>query len=162
MDENTVKTMTYMEIYGTQKPLRRLIWRSVLFVGLLLLLMLNIWLLGWNLWMVALLVLLVFAGALEYWWYFAAPKRRFRAMGKHRNKERTFLFRDDAVCVDDRLTVAYEDLYRVAETKEYLALFRSRKKVLMVEKKTVTGGTAEKLCGKLQDILDHRYIICKY
>ena len=161
MDGNTVTTMAYMEIYGTQKPIRRLILRTALFVVLMLLIALEVWLLGWNLPVILLLALLLAAGGMEYWWYFVTPKRRFRALGKNQNKERHYVFSDSTFCVDEHLTVEYDTLYRVAETKEYLALFRSRKKVLMVEKKTITGGSAERLCQKLQDILDNRYIICK-
>ena len=161
-DEKAVKTMAYMEIYGVKKPVRRLILRSVLSAVLLALLLLEIWLLGWNLPVVVLMALLALACFMEYWWYFVTPKRRYQALGKKQNKERSFVFRNDAVDVDDRLTISYEDLYRVAETKDYIVLFRSRKKVLMVEKSTVTGGTPEQLCAKLQNILDYRYIICKY
>ena len=161
-DEKTTKTMTYMGIYGTKRPVGRLIGRTVLFVVLQLLLMLEVWLLGWTWWVISLMAALVLACGLEYWWFFVSPKRRYKALGKTQDRVRTFLFREDSVTVDDALTVAYEELFRVAETKDYIALFRSPQKCMLVEKATVTGGTPEQLCEKLRDILDNRYIICKY
>ena len=161
-DEKAAKALAYLEIYGKKKPRKRLITRTLLCAVLLLLLMLQIYFLGWivaNIVLLAVLALLIF---LEYWWYFAAPKRRWKAMGKRQGKEKSYVFTDDAVTADQKLTVQYRDLLRAAETKEYLFLFREKKKVIMVDKKTVTGGTPEQLCKKIHSILQERYIICKH
>lgn len=85
------------------------------------------------------------------------PRRAYNRLGKRRDKEQNFTFRDDDFDayitepgLDTRTTISYDCLERVIETPEFLFLLYSKRTGAQVDKATLEGGTAEQLAERLR------------
>ena len=83
--------------------------------------------------------------------------------------ENDYRFNDDTITIFSKSTdyngeasMEYTSFVKVYETSKYLFLFQPDNQVFIVEKSTVTGGSAEEIRKKFSSFLKKAYVICKY
>jgi len=158
-DRKTITAFTRAMLFRKSDPFRKMLVYCLTFVLLSAVVAAEMYLLGPSVPMYILLGVCVFALLLELYLYFIVPRIRCRALADRNVNE--FLFADDGFEVCGQWN-DYSVLTGAMETSEYLYIFQNRSQALIVEKATVTGGTAAQLQKKLQSVLKKHYMICKY
>lgn len=101
--------------------------------------------------------------------YFGLPKSRYKAMAHLQDTVNSYTFGEDAVCVETTGKVysgasrmEYSMLVKAYESSRYFFLFQNHLQVLVVDKTTITGGTAEDIRMWLLAVLGTKYNLCRY
>ena len=101
--------------------------------------------------------------------YFFLPKMQYAALNRMQNVVNTYTFCDDVIKIESKgelyeggAELRYPMIQRVMETSEYFFNFQSKNQVFIVEKATITGGTAMDLQNKLAPYLKKKYYLCSY
>lgn len=101
--------------------------------------------------------------------YFFLPKMQYAALNRMQNVVNTYTFCDDIIKIESKgelyeggAELRYSMLQRVMETSEYFFLFQSKNQVFIVDKATITGGTAMDLQNKLAPYVKKKYFLCAY
>lgn len=170
-DYESIKALTHLSMFRKANPAKRMALWNITGAILLIIIVLEIILLDADI--DANLVFFLFLGVmmlgLGAYIYFIVPKIRFKSMAKLRGAENAYLFCDDVLKVFTKsaeynggVEIEYSLLVRVYETTKYLFLYQTNNQVLIVDTKTITGGTVEEIRGKLSTYLGKKYIICNY
>lgn len=90
-------------------------------------------------------------------------------MAKMKDAVNEYVFQDNVMQVatksesyNGEAEIQYAVIVKVMETSAYFFLFQTNSQVLLVEKSSVTGGTAEDIRNKFMPLIGDKYIICKY
>ena len=101
--------------------------------------------------------------------YFWAPKIQFRNLKKMQNIQNDFIFYDDYIKVtsvnaeyNGEGEIQYSLLLKVMETSKYLFVYPAAGQAYIIDKSTITNGTLEELQDKFKQLLNKKYIVCKY
>ena len=60
------------------------------------------------------------------------------------------------------VAIGYSFFVKVYETTRYLFLYQTNNQVVIVDKNTIEGGTAQDIRSKLTTYVKDKYIICKF
>lgn len=169
LDYATVKALTRMAMFKKADPKKRMIFWTVIYAFLVVIVLLEIIAFGPQLSLYMVLGISVLVLLLEYYWFFCVPKLRYNALAHMKDIINEYTFGDDQICGISKgtdyicdVTIRYALLVKVMETSQYLFIFQNHSQVLPLDKSTVTGGTVEELRSKLSAHLGKKYIICKY
>ena len=168
-DLDSVKALTHLTLYRKGDPKKRVTFWCVNYSILFAIIILEIIAFGAN------TILLVLLGAgiamlgFMHFWHFIIPKIQYKSYAKMGNAVNEYIFCDNVLKIFTRSQqcnaegeIEYSLFVRVYETTKYLFLFNTNKQVLIVDKNTIEGGTAEDIRNKLSAYVKDKYIICKY
>ena len=166
---NSIKALTHLGLFQKANPKKRMILWAVLYGALFALIVLEMIVFE------PVPLLFVLAGCLLLFYlfmsylYFLAPKKRYNAMAKMKDAVNEYVFQDNVMQVatksesyNGEAEIQYAVIVKVMETSAYFFLFQTNSQVLLVEKSSVTGGTAEDIRNKFMPLIGDKYIICKY
>lgn len=168
IDFKTVRAFAYMNAFRTNKPLKKVLIYCFTCLLLAAILWLEMHLMGVSWVSVALMAVAVLLLVLELYLYLVYPRMCYKGMGETKGCAYSFTFLDDKILLQAKenglagdITLEYKCLRKAVETKDYLYLFQGKGQALMVDKKTIKGGTAEQLRGTLVGYLNGHYKIYK-
>ena len=168
-DLETVKALTHLTMYKKADPRKRLIFWSVAFAILFIIIILEIIAFGFDTTLAVLLGVEIFGLLLIYFWYFIIPKIQYKSLAKMQNVENQYIFCDDVLKTftksqeyNGEAEIKYSLFVKVYETTRYLFLYQTNYQVFIVDKSTIEGGTVEEIRNKLSAFVKDKYIICKY
>ena len=86
------------------------------------------------------------------------------------NMEQEYVFSEESftvICLDENFKGQSERKYsvipKVMENSKYFLIFQNGNQAFIVDKSTITGGTAEEIREKLSSFVPKKkYIVCKY
>lgn len=155
LDYNAIKAFTSANIYGKHSPKLVFCLRDLLTVILTLLLFLGMPS-GMD---SALLCALVCCAAiiiLNCFFYFLLPWFQYQALGTRKGTKFEYVFGEELFTVTgkgklhaEKAVLTYPMITKAAGTPEYLFLYFNKKRVFMVDKSTITGGTADSILERL-------------
>lgn len=169
MDLDAIKALIRLEMFKKADPRKRMIFWSIVYGVLLTVCIVNWILFGFNTSNFAYVLVAILAPLLVFYMYFIVPKIRYKAMQGMRQSENKYVFLDDMLKIstagqeyNGTAEVGYTLLVRAYETSHYFFLFETKNQVFLVDKSTLTGGTAEEIRSKLTSVLRSKYILCRY
>lgn len=168
MDYKTVRAFAYMNMFRTNKPLKKVLLYCIISILLAAVIWLEMFLMDPSSWMIVLLVVDLVVLLIELYLYLVYPRMVYKGMGELKGCVNTFTFLDDKIQIQSKdngytgdATMEYKYLRRIMETPDYMYLFQTNRQVLTVDKNTLKGGTAEQLRGVLVGFVNGRYKIYK-
>ena len=169
LDVEALKALTRFSMFKKGNPKKRMFWRTVLYVLLIGLLVFDMVLLGARFELTLMISLGVFMLLWGFYLYYFMPRIRYKGMGKLKGAVNTYIFTDDEVQIDTQgleytgeTRTNYNLFARCFETSKYFFLYQTRNQVVIIDKSTLEGGTAEELRAKLAGCLGKKYVICRY
>jgi len=164
----SMRELVHFSMFKKADPKKRMITWSIIYAVLMLIVILTMGLIpdsqGWYYLLVIGLVLL-----LEYYLYFVFPVLQYNALGKLKETVNDYTFNDDTMKVSSQNPVyageselQYDMFWKAYETSKNFFLYQTKNQVFVVDKSTITGGTAEDIRSKLSEALKEKYIICRY
>ncbi len=169
LDLNAIKSLIRNGMYRKANPKKRMIATSVFFAVLIAILLCQIVL--WDAWSPFGLYafLLILAYMLLLYCYFLVPHINYRSMAKMKQAENLYIFTDDVLKVTTAsqehygsAEIKYSAFFKVRETSKYFFLYQTKRQAFVVDKSTLTGGTAEDIRRKLAPVLGKKYTLCRY
>ena len=168
-DLNAVRALIHLSMFKKANPKKRLMLWIILFAISCILIIAEAIVLGYARVLMCVLCINIFAVALLCFWFFAAPKIRYKALAKMQDVENLYIFYDDCLKVfsgskeyTGEAEIAYSLFVKVYETSEYIFLYQTKNQVFVVDKSTVADGTVEDIRSRLSDFAREKYIICSY
>ena len=168
-DFDSIRALTHLTMFKKANPKKRLIFWSVAFAILFVVIILEIIAFGMD------LILLVLLGVEMLWlmmmcfWYFIIPKIQYKSLAKMKETENEYVFCDDVLRTftksqeyNGEAEIEYSLFVKVYETTKYLFLYQTNNQVFIIDKNTIEGGTAEDIRNKLSSFVKDKYVICKY
>ena len=90
--------------------------------------------------------------------YYVAPRKHYNNMGSTKDLVNSFLFTDDEIRVQSKgekvegeSIIKYESVLKTKESDRYLLLYQSKRQFLIVDKATLSGGTAADILNKIRE-----------
>ena len=165
-DLKSVQAMQRLQMFKKANPKKRMIFWSVIYGVLVLILLLE--LICWQAEVIHLLVLMAVVMLLMCYMYFLLPRQLYKAQGKLKDAENTYTFGENSVHIVSQAEqytgeaqVEYGLFIKVYETSEYFFVYQTKSQVYLVDKSTIQGGTAEEIRNRLSGAVK-KYVICKY
>lgn len=168
-DFDSIRALTHLTMFKKANPKKRLIFWSVAFAILFVVIILEIIAFGMD------LILLVLLGVEMLWlmlmcfWYFIIPKIQYKSLAKMKETENEYIFCDDVLRTftksqeyNGEAEIEYSLFVKVYETSRHLFLYQTNNQVFIIDKNTIEGGTAEDIRNKLSSFVKDKYVICKY
>lgn len=168
-DFDSIRALTHLTMFKKANPKKRLIFWSVAFAILFVVIILEIIAFGMD------LILLVLLGVEMLWlmmmcfWYFIIPKIQYKSLAKMKETENEYVFCDDVLRTftksqeyNGEAEIEYSLFVKVYETSRHLFLYQTNNQVFIIDKNTIEGGTAEDIRNKLSSFVKDKYVICKY
>ena len=168
-DFDSIRALTHLTMFKKANPKKRLIFWSVAFAILVVVIILEIIAFGMD------LILLVLLGVEMLWlmlmcfWYFIIPKTQYKSLAKMKETENEYIFCDNVLKTftksneyNGEAEIEYSLFVKVYETSQYLFLYQTNNQVFIVDKSTIENGTVEEIRSKLSAFVKDKYIICKY
>ena len=168
-DFDSIRALTHLTMFKKANPKKRLIFWSVAFAILVVVIILEIIAFGMD------LILLVLFGVEMLWlmlmcfWYFIIPKTQYKSLAKMKETENEYIFCDNVLKTftksneyNGEAEIEYSLFVKVYETSQYLFLYQTNNQVFIVDKSTIENGTVEEIRSKLSAFVKDKYIICKY
>lgn len=169
-DEKTLTALNRCMLTRKRDPKKRL-WTIAVVYGLLgALILLELWWLGPNSMLTFMLILLIVVFLCCLYRYFWAGKVRYCRLGSMQGIVNSYVFYQDEMAVASNSTgynadgkIQYHLIKKVKETSAYFFIFMNNNQAFIVEKSTITGGTADQIRGYLSIWVDEKkYTVCKY
>lgn len=168
-DLASVRALVHLGMFKKADPKKRMRFWSITYAVLLLVVIAEIILFDSD----GILYILCGADIAVYlllcYWYFGLPAVRYRAMAKTKDAENAYIFSEDGLKISTKsqlyngeTEMEYALLVRVYETSQYFFLYLTNNQVLLVDKSTVVGGSAEDIRSKLAAFVKDKYILCNY
>ena len=168
-DFDSIRALTHLTMFKKANPKKRLIFWSVAFAILFIVIILEIIAFGMD------LILLVLLGVEMLWlmlmcfWYFIIPKIQYKSLAKMKEIENEYVFCDDVLRTftksqeyNGEAVIEYSLFVKVYETSKYFFMYQTNNQVFIVDKSTIEGGTVEEIRNKLSAFVKDKYILCKY
>ena len=106
---------------------------------------------------------------LRFFLYFVLPKKQYEAMGNMQNAVNHYVFDDETITVktvtdqyNGEAIINYSALVKAYETQKYIFFYQIDNSAYIVDKSSVSGGSADELKAKLVSFIGDKYCICKY
>ena len=167
LDQQSVKALTHVSMYKKHRPAMRLTIRLVL-VGVFILMSVVGFILQADTAFMLLLATLSLLLAICVV-HFQFPRAQYKALANMRDARIFYVFEDDVLKISTEAEnyhgnseVRYSLLTKVYETDAHFFLFETANQVLIVDKASIEGGTAEELRNKLCNTISGKYIRCRY
>lgn len=168
-DYKSIKALTHLSTYRKSDPKKRMLSFLITFAVLSVIIVAEIILIAPDPFLFYLLAIAVVCLLIDLYVYFIIPKISFAAMKNMQNTENEYIFSDNSVKITSKSSeyngeanIEYTLFVKVYETSEYLFIYQTKNQAFIVDKSTVTGGTAEEIRERLSSCLGKKYIICKY
>lgn len=168
-DFDSIKALTHLFIYKKSNPKKAIQLQMVLCCALLLVIIAELIVSGFDPVMFILIVTVLLIIALYSFMYFCLPKIRYNLLAKIKNSQNDYLFSDNVLKVltksdeyNGQAEIEYSVFVKVYETSAYFFLFQTNNQVFLVDKSTVTGGSIDDIRNKLSSYVKDKYFICKY
>lgn len=168
-DLNAMKALIYLTMFKKANPKKCLIFLIGLFVLSCSMLIADAVVLGFEPRLLVMLATNIFAIALLCFWFFAVPKIRHKALAKMQDIENEYIFCDDKLKAftkskeySGEAEIEYSVFVKAYETSKYIFLYQTKNQAYLVDKSTITDGTADEIRNKLTEIIKDKYILCKY
>lgn len=168
-DFDAIKALTHLSTYKKSNPKRTVRSRAILYFVLLLMVIAELIVFGFNFFPIILIVVALFAIAVDLFMYFALPQIQYKALAKMKNAENNYLFCDNVIKVltkseeyNGEAEIEYSLLVKVYETAKYFFLYQTDNQVFLVEKSTIENGSVDDIRNKLSSFVKDQYFICKY
>lgn len=111
----------------------------------------------------------LFAITLTLFWYYLIPLFQYKSLAGLKDAVNRFVFTDESVFCTSAGSVykgesefEYALLVKAYETSRYFFLYQTKQSVYIVDKNTVSGGTADEIAERLKSELTEKFIRCKY
>ena len=168
-DFDSIRALAHLTMFKKADPKKRLIFWSVAFAILFVVIILEIIAFGMD------FILLVLLGVEMLWlvlmcfWYFIIPKIQYKSLAKMKETENEYVFCDDVLRTftksqeyNGEAVIEYSLFVKVYETSKYFFMYQTNNQVFIVDKSTIEGGTVEEIRNKLSAFVKDKYILCKY
>ena len=156
LDYNAIKAFANAKIYGKRSP-KVVFHLSNLSIVLLFFLLVLGMLFSMGTAFLCALVCCAAIIILNCFFYFLLPWFQYQALGTRKGAKFEYVFGEELFTVTgkgklhaEKAVLKYPMITKAAETPEYLFLYFNKKRVLMVDKSTITGGTAGSILEKLE------------
>lgn len=168
-DFDSIRALTHLTMFKKANPKKRLMFWSVDFTILFVVIILEIIAFGMDLILLVLLGVNILWLLLMYFWYFIIPKIQYKALAKMKESENQYVFHDDVLRAftksqeyNGEAVIEYSLFVKVYETSKHFFMYQTNNQVFIVDKSTIVGGTAEEIRNKLSAFVKDKYILCKY
>lgn len=168
-DLDSTKALIRLGMFQKHDPKKRMIFWGIIYTVLAIVLVLQDVVIGLNGELISYLGILLFAELLVCYSYFLVPRIRYKAMANMKGTVNQYCFLDDSLEVTSnngsyggKAELQYTMLVKSMETSKYFFLYQTKNQIYIVDKSTISGGTAEDIRNKLISVLDNKHIICKY
>ena len=168
-DFDSIRALTHLTMFKKANPKKRLIFWSVAFAILVVVIILEIIAFGMDLILLVLLGVEILWLVLMCFWYFIIPKTQYKSLAKMKETENEYIFCDNVLKTftksneyNGEAEIEYSLFVKVYETSQYLFLYQTNNQVFIVDKSTIENGTVEEIRSKLSAFVKDKYIICKY
>lgn len=101
--------------------------------------------------------------------YFLLPKIRYNSFARMKDITNEYTFCDEVLMITTKAAeyngqgeIKYSLIVKVYETTKYFFIFQNKSQVLMIDKSTIVGGTADEIREKIQGAMSRKYIVCNY
>jgi len=165
-DIDSIRALTHLLMFKKANPRKRMIFWSVIYAILLVVVILESVFWGFEPVLLAIIVVVVLFGC---YFYFLLPKIQYKALAKMKDAENEYVFCENVLKVftkskeySGQAEVEYSLFVRVYETSKYFFMYQTNNQVFLVNKATIEDGTAEEIRNKLRAFVKNKYIICKY
>ena len=169
LDFEAVRALTLISFYKHRTPKKRMLWSCILFGLLIALIIVEMFLFGFNSTLLILLCLTLLMLGLRFFLYFVLPKKQYEAMGNMQNAVNHYVFDDETITVktvtdqyNGEAIINYSALVKAYETQKYIFFYQIDNSAYVVDKSSVSGGSADELKAKLVSFIGDKYCICKY
>ena len=167
-DFDSIRALTHLSLFKKANPKKRFLTLSIISAILAVVIIFEMIVFSDAM----LIELLCVAGVLfllECYLYFLLPKIRYKALAKMKDAENEYIFCDNVLKTftksqeyNGEAEIEYSLFVKVYETSRHLFLFQTNNQVLIIDKNTIEGGTAEDIRNKLSSFVKDKYVICKY
>ncbi len=168
-DFDSIRALTHLTMFKKANPKKRLVFWSVAFSILFVVIILEIIAFGMDSILLVLLGVEILWFMLMCFWYFIIPRIQYKSLAKMKDVENEYTFYDNMLKVSTKsqeyngeAEIEYSLFVRVYETSKYLFLYQTNNQVFIVYKNTIEGGATEDIRNKLSAYVKGKYIICKY
>lgn len=169
LNYDTVKASLHVTIYKKTKPKKAVILRLLFTALAMAFCIFNMVVFGFSSYMLFSFFAMLLAGFIFIYMYFLLPKIRFKAMGKMQNVTNNYIFTSNAIICssstdgyEGKAEVNYSVICKVIETSQYMFVYPTKSNFYVVEKATVSGGSADDLRRMLFSFLGENYVIYNY
>ena len=168
-DLKSIKALIRLMLYKKANPKRRMILWTSIYAVLLIIILAELFLWGFDKTLFVLLITNLVISGLGCYQYFILPKKQYNALGKLKDIENEFLFLEDSVQItaqseeySGETEIKYSLIFKVFETSKYFFIFQNKTQVYIVDKSTMSANDSQEVRRKLMDTVDGKYILCKY
>ena len=168
-DFESMKALTYAAQFKKGKPKICMVFYMVIYALLAALVITEMILFGADTLLIIQFVLICLLVLIQLFTFFLLPGIRYKKMGKMKDMKNEFLFTDENIEIKSgnsnysgQAVLQYSYIHKVYETGKYFFIFQNRASAFIVEKNTITGGTAENIRKKLSSVLGKKYKLCRY
>ncbi len=168
-DFDSIRASTHLTMFKKANPKKRLVFWSVAFSILFVVIILENIAFGMDSILLVLLGVEILWFMLMCFWYFIIPKIQYKALAKMKDAENVYIFCDNVLKTftksqeyNGEAEIEYSLFVKVYETSRRLFLHQTNNQVFIVDKNTIEGGTVEEIRNKLSAFVKDKYILCKY
>ena len=168
-NKDSIRALAHLATFKKSDPKKTVIIRAVLCVILLLVIIAEIVVFEFDIIPIVLIVVDILVIAIDCFMYFLLPRIQYKALAKLKDAENEYVFCDNVLKTytkskeyNGEAEIEYSLFVKVYETSKYLFLYQTNNQVLIVDKNTIEGGTAEDIRNKLSTSVKEKYIVCKY
>ena len=168
-DLASVKALVRVQMFKKADPGKRMIFWSVIYGAIIAVLIWELIAFGPESKIIFMLGVLMLVLLLGCYLYYLLPKIQYKAMAKLQDAENVYTFGDETLKVftnggeySGASEMEYSVLVRVYETSRYFFLYQTKNQAYIVDKSTVTGGSAEDIRNKLSVAVKNKYVHCNY
>ena len=168
-DFDSIKALTHLSTYKKSNPKKTMQLRAGLCSVLLFAIIVAHVLIGLHPLAIILIPTVLLVLFLDLFMYFVLPKIQYKSLVKMRDAENDYLFCDNVLKIITRseeyngeAEIEYSLFVKIYETSRYFFLYQTGNQVLLIDKSTISGGSADDIRSKLSSFVPDKYIICKY
>ena len=168
-DFDSIRALTLLTMFKKANPKKRLIFWSVAYAILFVIIILEIIVFGMDSILLVLLGVEILWLMLMCFWYFIIPRIQYKALAKMKDAENEYIFCDNVLKTftksreyNGEAEIEYSLFVKVYETSRHLFLYQTNNQVFIVDKNTIESGMLEEIRNKLSSFVKDKYIICKY
>ncbi len=169
-DEKTLTALNRCMLTARTDPKKRLWTIAITYAMIAILVLIDLWWFGPNSMQSFMLTVMAILFLFILYRYFFTGKIRYRRLGSMQGIVNSYVFHQDAMEVTSNGTgynadgeIQYCLIKKVKETSAYFFIFMNNNQAFIVDKSTITGGTADQIREYLATWVDEKkYIVCKY
>ena len=168
-DFKSIKALTHLTAYRKANPKKAVRLRAILYFALLLVIIAELIVFGFDSVLIILIIADLLAIALEAFMYFGLPNIRYKSLAKMKDAENEHIFCDNSLktftkseTYNGEAEIEYSMFVKVYETSDYFFLYQNNNQVFLVDKSTIEGGRIDDIRNKLSSFVKDKYIVCKY